>query len=63
MDLQYAGYLRDDELRAQLERNAHRERALAVQAFLARSAQALLGRRTGTQDACHSRAPGSAAPA
>lgn len=54
MDLQYAGYLRDDELRAQLERDAHRERALAVQAFLARSAQALLGRRTGTQDACRS---------
>ena len=56
MDLQYAGLLRDEELRAQLERNAHRERAIAVQAFLARSAQALLGRRKAAPqlriDAC-----------
>jgi len=56
MDLEYAGYLRDDELRAQLERNAHRERAIAVQAFLARSVHALLGRRTGPEDACRSSA-------
>lgn len=54
MALSYARYLRDDELRAQLERDAHHERAIAVREFLARSAQALMVRRPATEDACHS---------
>ena len=56
MELQYERFLRDEELRAQLEDDAHRARAIAVQAFLARSAQALLGRRKAAPqlriDAC-----------
>ena len=56
MELQYGRFLRDEELRVQLEQDAHRARALAVQEFLARSAQALLGRRAARPqlriDAC-----------
>ncbi|MDH4094249.1 MAG: hypothetical protein OEV81_05615 [Betaproteobacteria bacterium] len=54
MRLDYERYLRDDELRSQLEREVHRARALAVQDFLARSAQALLGHRAAAEDPCHS---------
>jgi hypothetical protein len=56
MELQYERFLRDDELRARLEHDAHRARAVAVQEFLARSAQALFARRPETGDPCRSSA-------
>jgi hypothetical protein len=56
MELTYERYLHDEGLREELERRAHRERAEHLHRFLAESAEALLGRRTGAprlqSDAC-----------
>jgi hypothetical protein len=42
MELSYERYLADEDLRAELERRAHRERAEVVHDFLARPAKFLL---------------------
>jgi hypothetical protein len=48
MELSLNRYLQDEELREELERRAHHERAEQMHRFFAQSTQALLGRRTGT---------------
>jgi hypothetical protein len=47
MELSLNRYLQDEELREELERRAHHERAEQMHRFFAQSTQALLGRRTG----------------
>ena len=54
MELTYARYLRDEDLRQALERRAHQERAETIHRYLARAAQALTVRAPRKANACHS---------
>jgi hypothetical protein len=54
MELTYARYLRDEGLREELERYAHRERAELMHRYLAQAVHALSLRTPREADACHS---------
>lgn len=56
MELTYARYLQDEDLRLALERRAHQARAEKLHRYLARAAQALSlsVRAPRESDACHS---------
>ena len=54
MELTYARYLRDEGLREELVRRAHRERVDEMYRYLAQAVQVLRARTPREADACHS---------
>jgi hypothetical protein len=54
MELTYERYLAEDDLRAELERRAHRERSEQVHRYFAQLGGVLREQRPGLEDACHS---------